>query len=131
MRIAEIIEDLERHIAKCGGEEVTENVNTRDLLAALKGEAEEDAPEGPWEDSELRLPIWLVWQLHTDGRVYLQAVTTNPQLAADYRTGLLKSETTVRAYVEPRETNHGFGLSMITPLLKNSGDLNRLKGDEK
>ena len=49
MRIAEIIEDLERHIAKCGGEEVTENVNTRDLLAALKGEAEEDTPGGPWE----------------------------------------------------------------------------------
>lgn len=89
----------------------------------------EDAPGGPWEDSEARLPIWLVWQLHTDGRVYLQAVTTNPQLAADYRTGLLKTETTVRAYVEVRETNHGFGLSMITPLLKNSGDLDRLKGE--
>ncbi|KKK63881.1 hypothetical protein LCGC14_2989800, partial [marine sediment metagenome] len=89
----------------------------------------EDAPGGPWEDSELRLPIWLVWQLNTDGRVYLQAVTTNPQLAADYRTGLLKTESTVRAYVEPRETNHGFGLSMITPLLKNSGDLDRLKGE--
>ena len=36
MRLTEIIEDLERHVARYGGEEVTENVNTRDLLAALK-----------------------------------------------------------------------------------------------
>ncbi|KKL22349.1 hypothetical protein LCGC14_2436320 [marine sediment metagenome] len=55
MRIAEIIEDLERHIAKCGGEEVTENVNTRDLLAALKGEAEKDAPGGPAKEED---PHW-------------------------------------------------------------------------
>ncbi len=36
MKIAEIIEDLELHVAKYGGEEVTAKVSTRDLLAALK-----------------------------------------------------------------------------------------------
>ena len=36
MRVTEIIEDLERHVMKYGGEEVTKNVSTRDLLAALK-----------------------------------------------------------------------------------------------
>ncbi len=36
MTITEVIEDLERHVAKHGGEEVTENVNTRDIIAALK-----------------------------------------------------------------------------------------------
>ena len=36
MTPAEIIQDLELHVAKYGGEEVTERVNTRDILAALK-----------------------------------------------------------------------------------------------
>lgn len=36
MRFAEVIEDLELHVAKHGGEEVTEKTNTRNLLAALK-----------------------------------------------------------------------------------------------
>ena len=36
MTIAEIIEDLESHVKKYGGEEVTEKVNTRNILAALK-----------------------------------------------------------------------------------------------
>lgn len=39
---AEIIEELERHIEKFGGEEVTENFNTRDLLTALEGCLKED-----------------------------------------------------------------------------------------
>ena len=36
MKIAEIIEDLESHVKKYGGEAITEKVNTRDILAALK-----------------------------------------------------------------------------------------------
>ena len=36
MPVSEIIEDLERHVMKFGGEAVTENVSTRQILAALK-----------------------------------------------------------------------------------------------
>ena len=38
--ITEIIEELERHVEKFGGEEVTENFGTRDLLTALKAVSE-------------------------------------------------------------------------------------------
>ena len=41
MKIAEIIEDLESHVKKYGGEAITEKVNTRMVLAALKTLLEE------------------------------------------------------------------------------------------
>ena len=36
MTITEILEDLELHVIKYGGEAVTEKASTRDLLAALR-----------------------------------------------------------------------------------------------
>ena len=63
MTITEIIEDLERHVAKHGGEEVTEHTNTRDIIAALKTVA---------VDAEVDALAKLLWKWHDESGAPLE-----------------------------------------------------------
>ena len=76
MTVSEIIEDLERHIARYGGEEVTENVSTRDLLAALK--KPEEVPEEIAADSLAQL----LWKWHDESGAPLEVRSYLRGLAA-------------------------------------------------
>lgn len=73
MKIADIIEDLERHVAQYGGEAVTENASTRDLLAALKTVAAEGEV-----DSLARL----LWKWHDESGAPLEVRSYLRGLAA-------------------------------------------------
>lgn len=61
------------------------------------------------EDGSVKVPIWLVWALHIDGRTYLRAVTMTERLANHYRKVLQYEGTAIHVSIERREANHLYG----------------------
>ena len=56
-----------------------------------------------------KVPIWLIWSLHTNGSIALREVSTSESRVQCALKMVRHEHGIIRAWAEPRETNHCFG----------------------